>query len=97
MKTYRISLCALACLGATALPCIAQDANKLNGSWKMDRSSLKYDGPTYSITTDANGYMVTRDGNPTPKIVCIGKPNAPDNFPGSTGRFCRTCRRMARR
>jgi hypothetical protein len=50
----------------------------LNGSWKMDYASLKYDGPTVSITTDPTGYTVTRDGKAT-KVVCDGKPNPPDN------------------
>jgi hypothetical protein len=36
------------------LPCMAQD-NPWNGSWKMDRSTLQYDGPTVSIATDIGG------------------------------------------
>jgi hypothetical protein len=79
MKSYGISLCALACLATLSLPCVAQGASPLNGSWKMDRSSLKYDGPTVSITTDPTGYTVTREGKAGPKLVCDGKPNPPDN------------------
>ena len=80
MKPYGMSLCALASLVALSLPCLGQDSsqsNPWNGSWKMDPSSLKYDGPTASIATDADGYTITRDGKPRPKVVCDGKPNAP--------------------
>jgi hypothetical protein len=45
----------------------------------MDRSSLKYDGPTYSFATDPAGYTMTRGDRPGPKVVCDGKPNPPDN------------------
>jgi hypothetical protein len=81
MKQHGISLCALASLVALTLPCIAQDntqgsANPWNGSWQIDRSTMKYDGPTVSIATDADGYTVTRGGKATPKVVCNGKPNA---------------------
>lgn len=76
MKRYRICACALAAFVSLTLPCIAQD-NPWNGSWKMDRSTLKYDGPSVSIATDANGYTVTRDGKASPKVVCDRKPNAP--------------------
>jgi hypothetical protein len=79
MKRYGISLCALACFTALTLPCIAQDSNPWNGSWKLDKGSLKYDGPTASIATDADGYTITRDGKAMPKVVCDGKPNAPAN------------------
>jgi hypothetical protein len=78
MKRFGISLCALASFTALTLPCIAQDSpNPWNGSWKVDRSSLKYDGPTMSVATDADGYTVTRDGKARPKVTCDGKPNAP--------------------
>jgi hypothetical protein len=63
---------------ALTLPCIAQDSpNPWNGSWNIDRSSLKYNGPTMSVATDADGYTVTRDGKARPKVVCNGQPNAP--------------------
>jgi hypothetical protein len=78
MKLHGMSLCALACLGALSLPGIAQD-NPWNGSWKVDRSSLKYDGPTVSIVTDDGGYTVTRSGKASPKVICNGQPNAPAN------------------
>ena len=78
MKQHGMSLCALASLVALALPCMAQDKpNPWNGSWNMDKSSLKYNGPTTTISTDADGYTVTRDGKARPKVVCDGKPNAP--------------------
>ena len=83
MKSYGISLCALACFTALTLPCAAQDSNSStnpwNGSWKMDPSSLKYDGPTVSITTDATGYTITRGDKTDPKVVCDGKPNPPND------------------
>lgn len=75
MNRYSFSLCALACFTALALPCAAQD-NPWNGSWKMDASTLKFDGPTYTMTTNPDGYTVTRGGKPT-KVVCDGKPNPP--------------------
>ncbi|WP_162601360.1 hypothetical protein [Occallatibacter savannae] len=45
----------------------------------MDRSTLKYDGPTVSVAADDSGFTVTRGGKAGPKVVCDGKPNAPDN------------------
>lgn len=63
---------------ALVLPCAAQQ-NPWNGSWKLDRSTLKYDGPTVSVAADADGFTVTRGGKAGPKLVCDGKPNAPDN------------------
>lgn len=78
MNRYGISLCALASCMALTLPCIAQDSpNPWNGSWNIDRSSLKYNGPTMSVVTDADGYTVTREGKARPKVTCDGKPNAP--------------------
>ena len=80
MKQYGMSLCALASLVALTIPCIAQDTpNPWNGSWKLDKSSMKYDGPTATIATDADGYTITRYGTASPKVVCDGKPNAPVN------------------
>ncbi len=77
-KMCRTSLCALATFAAFALPCVAQQ-NPWNGSWKLDRSTLKYDGPTVSVAADDSGFTVTRGGKAGPKVVCDGKPNAPDN------------------
>ena len=77
-----MSVCALASFVALTLPCLAQDnsqSNPWNGSWKVDKSTMKYDGPTVSMLTDADGYTVTRGGKASPKVVCDGKPNAPVN------------------
>jgi hypothetical protein len=57
------------------LPCIAQ-ANPWNGSWKIDPSTMKYDGPSFTVTTDAAGYVVTREGKPGPKTICDSKPHS---------------------
>jgi len=51
---------------------IAQ-SNPWNGSWKLDQSSLKYEGATFSVATDADGFTVTRGGQAQPKVVCDGK------------------------
>jgi hypothetical protein len=59
---------------------MAQDnsqSNPWNGSWKIDRSTLKFDGATTSIATDADGYTMTRGGEVHPKTMCNGQPNAP--------------------
>jgi hypothetical protein len=80
MNPSRIGFCALVSFVALTVPCIAQDAaqnNPWNGSWKLDPSSLKYDGPTYTVATDADGYTITRGGKASPKVVCNGQPNAP--------------------
>jgi hypothetical protein len=64
------------------LPSKAQDNppnNPWNGSWKVDQSTLQYDGPTISIATDADGHTITRGGKASPKVICDGKPNAPVN------------------
>jgi hypothetical protein len=78
MKRHLMSVCSLACFMTLTLPGMAQDS-PWNGSWTMDRSTLKYDGPTVSIATDADGYTVTRGGKASPKVVCDGKPNPPDD------------------
>jgi hypothetical protein len=77
MKRYGMSICAFACFLSLTVPSMGQE-NPWNGSWKMDRSTLKYDGPTTSVLTDADGYTVTRGGKTGPKVVCDGKPNPPD-------------------
>jgi len=78
MTNHRISVCALASLVAFVLPSAAQQ-NPWNGSWKIDRSTLKYQGPPFSVATDADGFTVTRGGKANPKVVCDGKPNAPQD------------------
>jgi hypothetical protein len=75
MKRHGMGVCSLSFM-ALALPGMAQN-NPWNGSWKMDPSTLKYDGPTVTIATDADGYTITRGGKADPKVVCDGKPNPP--------------------
>ena len=87
-KQYGISACALMSFVALALPCVAQQS-PWNGSWKVDRSTFKYDGPIFSIATDADGFTFTRGGGAGQKVVCDGKPDQHPN--GSTT----TCRQSA--
>ncbi len=75
MKRINLNVCAVVCSICFALPCVAQ-TNQWNGSWKIDPSSVKYEGPTYSVATDADGYTTTRDGEAQPKMICDGKPHA---------------------
>ena len=78
MKRLFMSVCALLCCAAGALPCAGQ-SNPWNGTWKMDKSSIKYAGPTFSIAMDAEGYTLTRGGKTDPKRICDGRPHqAPD-------------------
>jgi hypothetical protein len=78
MKRFCMSVCALTCFAALTLPCVAQ-ANPWNGSWKIDPATVKYNGPTFSVATDAEGYTITRDGKADPKTVCDGQPQKRDN------------------
>lgn len=72
MKQLCVSFCAVMSLLALSPACIAQ-SNPWNGSWKLDPSSLKYEGAIFSVVTDADGFTVTRGGEAQPKIVCDGK------------------------
>jgi hypothetical protein len=65
------------CLAGMSTIAVAQ-ANPWNGQWKADPASLKYMGPQYKLTADANGYTVTR-GSEVQKIVCDGKPQKVDD------------------
>lgn len=67
-------LAAFACSICFAIPCLAQ-ANPWNGSWKIDPSTVKFEGPTFSVATDNDGYVITRDGKAEPKTVCDSKPH----------------------
>jgi hypothetical protein len=78
MKRYSTGICAFACFLSLTVPSMGQE-NPWNGSWKMDRSTLKFDGPSFSVLTDADGYTVTRGGKADPKVVCDGKPNPPND------------------
>jgi hypothetical protein len=74
----RFSICALMCLLAAGRTSIAQ-SNPWNGSWKLEPSTLKYTGPTFSVATDTDGFTTTRGGEAQPKVVCDGKPQkSPD-------------------
>jgi uncharacterized Zn-binding protein involved in type VI secretion len=69
-------VCTLFCLSGLTLPCLSQaNSNPWNGSWKAVPSSMKFDGPTMTLQTDAEGYTVVRDGKASPKVVCDGKPH----------------------
>jgi hypothetical protein len=72
MKRLCVSVCALLCLLSSSRTGIAQ-SNPWNGSWKLDSSSLKFEGATFSVATDADGFTVTRGGQAQPKVVCDGK------------------------
>ena len=72
MKRLCVSVCAVMSLLALSRTCIAQ-SNPWNGSWKLDQSSLKYEGATFSVGTDADGFTVTLGGEAQPKVVCDGK------------------------
>jgi hypothetical protein len=87
-KQFGVSACALVAFVALALQCLAQQ-DPWNGSWKMDRSTFKYDGPTFYLATDDDGFTFTSGGGPGQKIVCDGKPDQHPN--GSTT----TCRQSA--
>ena len=54
MKPFAAKVCVLSCSIFVVLPCLAQ-ANPWNGSWKMDPGSQKYDGPSFTMATDAEG------------------------------------------
>jgi hypothetical protein len=78
MKRIGIGVTAVMCLLALNQSCMAQ-ANPWNGSWKAEPSTYKYDGPTFSVATDADGFTVTRGGKAQPKVVCDGKPQKTDD------------------
>jgi hypothetical protein len=78
MKRHATCIYAFACFLSLTVPSMGQES-PWNGSWKMDRSTLRYDGPSISVLTDADGYTITRGGKTGPKVVCDGKPNTPDD------------------
>ena len=71
MKRLCVWVCAFVCLLASVRTTKAQ-SNPWNGTWKLDPSSLKYEGATFSVATDADGFTVTRGGEAQPKAVCDG-------------------------
>lgn len=74
MKHILKGVCALSCFGALSLPCMAQ-SSAWNGSWKSEPSTLRYTGPTFSVSADATGYTETQEGHAEPKTLCDGKPH----------------------
>jgi len=74
MKVFHGSLCALMCFAIGTLPGMGQ-SNPWNGSWKIDTSSIKYAGPTFTVAMDGEGYTLTRGGKTDPKRICDGKPH----------------------
>jgi hypothetical protein len=83
MTRFHMSVCALIWCAAGALPGVGQ-SNPWNGSWKMDVSSIKYDGPTFSVAMDAEGYTLTRGGKAEPKRVCDGQPHTASDGTATT-------------
>ena len=80
MKRFCLSVCALLYFVALTGSCFAQ-ASPWDGAWKMDHSSLKFSGATFSVTTDASGFTTTRGGTASPKVVCDAKPHTtPDGM-----------------
>ncbi len=78
MKRSHIKLGALLWLAVLNLCCAAQ-TNPLNGSWKADPSTKKFDGPNFSMATDANSYTLTAPGRQPDKTVCDGQPKTDPN------------------
>jgi hypothetical protein len=74
MKRFCTTMFGIAGLLAFHQACVAQ-ANPWDGAWKMDRSSIKYDGPVTTVAMDATGYTITRGGVAGPKTVCDSKPH----------------------
>jgi hypothetical protein len=77
MKSFLGTVAGFVCLTACSTISAAQ-ASPWNGQWKADPASLQYMGPEYKVTTDANGYTVTR-GSDVQKIVCDGQPQKVDD------------------
>jgi hypothetical protein len=73
MKRLCLCVCFLSCLVALNRSCVAQ-ANPWDGTWKLDASSLRFEGSTFRVVTDATGFTITRGGAASPKVVCDGKP-----------------------
>jgi hypothetical protein len=78
MKRFGVCMLSLVCVAALNNSCVAQD-NPWNGTWKLDPATIKYDGPTFTIASDAEGYTVTRGGKADPKVVCDGTPKTNPN------------------
>lgn len=86
MKRIGMCVCAAFCCAVMGSLAMAQES-PWNGSWKADPATLKYEGPTFSVATDADGFTVTMGGVAEPKTVCDAGPNKrPDGVMAS----CRT-------
>jgi len=80
MRRFCMSVFALMCVLALNGSCFAQ-ASQWDGAWKMDHSSLKFSGATFSVAADASGFTTTRGGEAAPKVVCDAKPHTtPDGM-----------------
>src|SRR5215469_2153405 len=77
-RFFGICTCFVACLAGFSSVSVAQ-SNPWDGSWKMDRSSIKFDGPTMTLSADSEGYTVTREGTASPKVICDGKAHETPN------------------
>jgi hypothetical protein len=73
MKRSYMSVCALMCFAAGTLPCVGFDS-PWNGSWKMDASTIKYVGPTFTIATNPEGFTMPTGSETAHKTVCDGQP-----------------------
>jgi hypothetical protein len=83
MQRIGLSVCAAVCCAVVAPVAKAQDS-PWNGSWKADVATMKYDGPVFSVVTDADGFTVTMGGVANPKIVCdAGQNKLPDGVMAS--------------
>jgi hypothetical protein len=83
MKHIGINVFALACVVGLSVPCVAQD-NPWNGSWKLDKSTVKFDGPIISVATKENSFIVSRYGRLAPNHICDGQPRKQDDGRGTT-------------
>lgn len=79
LKRLSTYVCALTLFTAIPVSCMAQQS-AWNGSWKIDPATMKYDGATFTVATDSEGYTITREGTAMPKTVCDGQAK-----PGSSG------------
>ena len=73
----------LAGLGSSSF---AQETdNPFNGSWKLDTSTIRYDGPSFSVDVTPAGFTVTRMGTALPAVVCDNQPH------DTSGGYTSTC------
>lgn len=75
IKRATFTLSTLLCLFAMCQVGTAQ-ANPWNGAWKADPATFHFNGPTFTIKVDADGYTTVRSGKALPKVICDAKPHA---------------------